>query len=76
LCVKYIIAKVIAPSPISLGLISRRGVRTGIGISINTGFKEAILNHVSEQQYDHRCFQMHALDPGQPSETSERLSEA
>jgi hypothetical protein len=38
-------------------------VRIGIGTSINTGFKGAILNHVSERQYAHRWFQMHSLGP-------------
>src|SRR5580658_2825047 len=43
-------AEVIAPSPTCLGLISRRGVRIGIGMSISIGFEGAILNNVSERQ--------------------------
>jgi hypothetical protein len=33
-----------------LGLISRRGVRIGIGTSINTGFKAAIINKINAQK--------------------------
>ena len=43
-------AEVLAPSPICLGLISRRGVRIGIGTSINTGFKAAIINKINAQK--------------------------
>jgi hypothetical protein len=47
-------ADVIAPSPTCLGRRSRRGVRIGIGTSINTGSDASILNHGSERQYSYR----------------------
>jgi hypothetical protein len=43
-------AEVLAPSPICLDLISRRGVWIGIGTAINTGFKETIINKINEQK--------------------------
>jgi hypothetical protein len=47
--VSYTAAEVIAPSPNCLGRINRRGVRIGIGRSINTGLAVPITHHVSEE---------------------------
>jgi len=59
-------ADVIVPSPTCLGLISRRGVRIGIGTSINTEFEAPILSYVSEPQYDQSCFQKPRINSAKP----------
>jgi len=51
-------------------------VRIGIGTSINTGFKGAILNYVKERQYDRRYSQMHAWARINPQNPRNGFSEA